>query len=164
MKIALWNIIYPQWVFAATTIFMFAAIQYPSTDQLNLEDASGLPGGEHFTWKASSIPLQKLVRNESMETLSWVNFLPYGNCFCTGGSLTLQHPIVSNLLEPSNHFITHFSFSRDLLCCSALARAMAPVSVRSLSLRLQWYNQIQSERLHYSTSNKFWCHGYQNNN
>ena len=31
---------------------------------------------------------------------------------------------------------THFNTSTDLLCCSALARAMAPVSVRLLSLRL----------------------------
>ena len=37
-----------------------------------------------------------------------------------------------------NHFTTHFSSSNDLFCFSALARTIAPVSVRSLSLRLQW--------------------------
>ena len=33
--------------------------------------------------------------------------------------------------------ITHFSTSSDLFLCSALARAMAPVSVRPLCRRLQ---------------------------
>ena len=37
-----------------------------------------------------------------------------------------------------NHFTTHFSSSNDLFCFSALARAMAPVLVRPLFLRLQW--------------------------
>ena len=34
--------------------------------------------------------------------------------------------------------LTHYSSSSDLLCCSALARAMASVEVTLLSLRLQW--------------------------
>ena len=36
-----------------------------------------------------------------------------------------------------DQFTTHFNSPSDLLCCSALARAMAPVAVRSLLLRLQ---------------------------
>ena len=35
-------------------------------------------------------------------------------------------------------FTTHFNSSSDLLYCIALARAMAPVEVRPLALRLQW--------------------------
>ena len=35
-------------------------------------------------------------------------------------------------------FVTHFSFSSDLLCWSAVARAVAPVGVRPLWFRLQW--------------------------
>ena len=133
-------------MFAPTTIFMFGTIQYPSTDQLNFEDVSGLPGGEHFTWKAPSISLQKLARNESMETLSWV--ISCHMVIVSVQEAAWLYSILQYLtfLEPSNHFITHFSSSRDLLCCSALARAMAPVSVRSLSLRLQWYNQIHNQR------------------
>ena len=33
---------------------------------------------------------------------------------------------------------THFSSFSDLLCCSAMARAMAPVEVSLLPFRLQW--------------------------
>ena len=38
---------------------------------------------------------------------------------------------------------THFSSSSDLLCRSALARAMAPVEVRLLWFRLQWGNILE---------------------
>ena len=41
-------------------------------------------------------------------------------------------------IQSINQFTTHFSTSSDLLCCSALTRATAPVAVRSLFLRLQW--------------------------
>ena len=41
---------------------------------------------------------------------------------------------------------THFSSSSDLLCCSALARALVPVSVRPLVLRLPWI-MVRHEQL-----------------
>ena len=38
-------------------------------------------------------------------------------------------------------FATHFSSLSDLFCCSALARAMAPVPVTPVCVRLQWDTQ-----------------------
>ena len=57
--------------------------------------------------------------------------------------------IIVCLREPLNlykHHVllnTHFSTSNDLLRCSALARAMAPVEVRPLWFRLQWGNILE---------------------
>jgi len=48
-----------------------------------------------------------------------------------------------NLYKHHVLFNTHFSSSSDLLCCSALARAMAPVEVRLLWFRLQWGNILE---------------------
>ena len=46
--------------------------------------------------------------------------------------------VVNEIGKANTQFTAHFNSSRDLLCCSALARAMAPVAVRPMSLRLQW--------------------------
>ena len=50
--------------------------------------------------------------------------------------MCLREPL--NLYKYHVLFNTHFSSSSDLLCCSALARTMAPVEVRPLCFRLQW--------------------------
>ena len=48
-----------------------------------------------------------------------------------------------NLYKYHVLFNTHFSSSSDLFCCSALARAMAPVEVRLLWFKLQWGNILE---------------------
>ena len=53
--------------------------------------------------------------------------------------------------------ITHFSFSSDLFCCSALAIPMAPISVRSLPLRLQWGTYIHKHIWVTVTFNQCFC-------
>ena len=56
--------------------------------------------------------------------------------------LKVFNPKISLPQRHSVYNITHFSFSSDLFCCSALAILMAPISVRSLPLRLQWGTYI----------------------
>ena len=52
---------------------------------------------------------------------------------------TCTPELVQAVNEIARWFLTtHFSFSSDILCCSALARVTAPVSFRSLLPRLQW--------------------------
>ena len=48
-----------------------------------------------------------------------------------------------NLYKHHVLFNTHFSSSNELFCCSALARAMAPVEVRPPWFRLQWGNTLE---------------------
>ena len=56
------------------------------------------------------------------------------------GTAQLSHFLIAtrnSMMKQVTQFTTHFSSSSDLLCCSALARAMVPVAVRSLCWRLQ---------------------------
>ena len=48
------------------------------------------------------------------------------------------YSLILTIPDSKTQFTTYFSSSSDWLCCSALARATAPMSVRPLSLRLQW--------------------------
>ena len=66
------------------------------------------------------------------------------------------------LVKRHIQFRTYFSSSSDLLCCSALAKAMAPVAVRLLCLRLYWEkNALTSlDSNNFKNNSELWAYLY----
>ena len=118
---------------ATTVLRCVVSSTHKQTGQLTRDVVSGL-FRKCLNWilpPTKTCPT-KLVFNEPVKTYQ-------ENCYSYTEIRPVRQPYSTyKSLQSINHFITHFSSFSNLLCCSALARAMAPVSVRPLSLRLQW--------------------------
>ena len=85
---------------------------------------------------------QNLLSHHLVFTRTTCTPKPYWSRLQTTSQKWFAYQFANRFLY-GTQFTTHFNSSSDLLSCSALARATAPVSVRSLSLRLQtWTHEV----------------------